>query len=326
MSRTGPRSPLRSLAAHPIVTIVLTVLGIVAGVLAARAMPVSYTAESRLAVVSATNNAYSIPGYPLAARELAADYSRWVQNNATSGAWAPPGTTSVSASPIPDSAVIRVEVQARSQQEATRGAEKVAATLVKTVADTQAQHDPQRAFDDFSKQAPGVAQARARAQQAETAYSSAVGARASASRLRTLATQLQAARVTLAQVELKQNAAASLYQRLYADTSGASTLKVIVPAAAVGAPERTALMRYGVLGGALGLFVALLLAVALDRRRNRRDQDSRASRDAQEPSGSGDLAAGDERATATAHGSVDPGTGRSRRTHSTPRRVEADAG
>lgn len=270
MTRVGPRSPLRSLVAHPILTAVLAILGILAGIAAARSIPLTYTTEARLAVVSATNDAYSIPGYPLAARELAADYSRWVQNNATGGAWAPPGSVSVSASPIPDSAVIRVEVGARSQEQATQGAQQVSATLLKTVAGAQAQHDPQRAFRDFSRQAPGVALARAQLQQAETTYNRAIGAGASASRIRAAGSVVQKARVKLAELELKQNAAASLYQRLYSDTQGASTLKQIVPAAPVGTPERTAQMRFGVLGAAAGLFCALLLAVALDRRRDRR--------------------------------------------------------
>lgn len=276
MTRSGPQSPLRSLVNHPFITALLTILGIAAGIVAARALPVTYTAEARLAVVSATNNAYTIPGYPLAARELAADYSRWVQNNASGGTWAPPGSTSVSASPIPESAVIRVEVGAGSEAEAIKGAEQVSQALLKTVAGAQAQHSPQRAFDDFTKQAPAVAVARVEAQQAETAYSRAVGAKATKARIAATARTLRNARVKLSLLELKQNASGDLYRRMYADTQGASTLKQVVPATAVGSPERTALMRFGVLGSAIGLLIALLVAVGLDRRARRQADGSSA--------------------------------------------------
>lgn len=271
MTRPVPsRSPLRSLVAHPLIVLLLVSLGAAGGIMVARAMPLTYTAEARLAVVSATNNAYSIPGYPLAARELASDYSRWVQNNAAGGTWSPPGAVSVSASPIPESAVIRVEVSARTPEQATQGAQQVSATLLRTVAEAQQRHDPERAFADFSKQAPGVALARAKVQEDETAYSRLVGAKAPPAQIRAAATTLRTARVALAELELRMNAAASLYQRLYVDTQGASTLKQIVPAALVGSPERTALMRFGVLGAAGGLLCALLVVVPLDRRRGRR--------------------------------------------------------
>ncbi len=323
MNRAGPRSPLRSLVSHPILSVGLLIAGVLAGMTVGRYLPVTYTAEARLAVVSATNNAYSIPGYPLAARQLASDYSRWVQNNATGGVWSPAGAVSVSASPIPDSAVIRVEVGARSQEEATRGAEKVSAALVKTVAEAQLEHDPTRAFEDFSRHAPTVALARAETQQAETAYNRAVGARASAAQQRALSTALQASRVKLAELELKQSAAAALYQRLYTDTSGASTLKQIVAAAAVGSPERTALARYGLLGGAVGLFLALLIAVAIDRRRDRRRPGHPAERaefdDTGDPEAAIATTAVGDRPSDTAE------SANSRRSHPRSRRAEVDA-
>lgn len=275
MPECETRSPLRSLTARPVLALTLTALGVMVGVLAGYFMPVTHSAESRLAVVSATNNAYTIPGYPLAARELASDYARWVQNRASDGQWSPPGSTAVSASPIPDSAVIRVEVQAPTSQEAVAGADQVAQTLLQTVADSQAQHDPQRAYEDFRRQAPAVAQARARVQQAETAYSRAVGGEDPAARIDAASRALQQARVRLAELELQQNAAGDLYRRLYSDTQGVSALKVIAPAAPVGSAQRTAMMRYGVLGGGVAAFVALLLAVAADRRAHGARADTR---------------------------------------------------
>lgn len=272
----SPRSPLRSLAAHPVIAFVLTALGLGAGAAAGYTLPVTYTGEARLAVVSATNNAYTIPGYPLAARELASDYARWVQNRSSDGQWSPAGSTAVSASPIPDSAVIRIEVQAGSPAEAVNGADEVAQTLVSTVSQAQSRHDPQRAYEDYRRQAPAVAQARAAVQQAESAHSRALGAEHTAARVEAAARVLQQARVRLAELELRQNAAGDLYRRLYADAQGASTLQIISPGAQVGTPQRTTTTRFGVLGAALGCFLAMLIAVARDRRARRKAASSAA--------------------------------------------------
>ena len=106
-------SALRSLRRYWIAAVLLTLLTSAAGVSIALNRPPTYTAEARLAVGPDSNSAYSIAGFPTAARDLAANYARWVQNNATSGTWAPEGVSSVTASPIPESGVIRIETQSR---------------------------------------------------------------------------------------------------------------------------------------------------------------------------------------------------------------------
>ncbi len=263
------RSPLRSLLAHPVIAVVITLAGLAAGLVAAALLPATHTAEARLAVVSATNNAYTIPGYPLAARELAADYARWVHNRATDGQWLPQGATNVQASPIPDSAVIRVEVEAGTPDEAVAGAAQVADTLVTTVREAHAQHDPEGAYAAWRRQAPAVAAARTAVQQAETVYGRAVAGNTTTAQVRAATTALQNARVRFAELELRQSAAEALYRRLYADTQGVSTLRQIAPAVTVGDPARSAFMRYGLVGAVAGGLLALVCAVLLDRRRAR---------------------------------------------------------
>ncbi|GMA38727.1 hypothetical protein [Mobilicoccus caccae] len=258
-----PVGPLTSVLRHPVLVAVCMALGLALGIATAMALPTKHMAETRVAVVPANSNAYTVAGYPVGARELAADYARWVQNRATDGAWAPSGVGGVTASPIPDSAVIRIEVTAGDEQSATAGAKQIADTLMSTVAEARSGHDPEAAYKQFQDLAPQVAEARAAVQDAERAYGRATAAAAR----ETASEQLQAAQTELAQVQLRQDAAGDLYRRLFVDAAGNSTLEVVAPAASTGDPTRSAMMRYGLIGLGAGGLLGLLVAVLLDRRR-----------------------------------------------------------
>lgn len=204
-------TPVGSTLRHWPLTLLLAVSGLVAGLLIGNSAPVTYRSEARLAVGPGSNSAYVIAGYPLAARDLAANYSRWVQNNARSGVWAVPGLTALSASPIPDSAVIRVEAEAEDPQLATKGAHLVAKRLVTVVGEQQRKNDPQRAFAQFQKLAPAVANAQAQLDSARTSK------------------QKHDARVRLATAQLARDAQGDLYRRLSSDPQAVSQLVVIAP-------------------------------------------------------------------------------------------------
>lgn len=264
----APVGPLTSVLRHPFLVGTCLVLGLLLGLGAAWMLPKTYTAETRVAVVPANNNAYTIAGYPVGARELAADYSRWVQNRATDGSWAPDGVTGVSASPIPDSAVIRIETEGTDQDSATKGATQVGETLMRTVKDAGAQHDPQSAYKEYQAWTPKTAEARAAVADAERAYGRATGEAARD----TAGDALAKAQAALAEAQLQQDAAGDLYRKLFVDAAGNSTLEVVAPAAGHGDPLRGAMMRYGLVGLGAGGLLGLLLAVLADRRRLRRSR------------------------------------------------------
>ncbi|MDO5627797.1 MAG: hypothetical protein Q4G43_05680 [Mobilicoccus sp.] len=266
----APVAPLASVMRHKILVSILVALGAAIGVGLALLNPPPYLAEARVAVVPANTNAYSIAGYPLGARELAGDYARWVQNHGSDGEWVPEGVSAVTASPIPDSAVIRLEVEAATEEEARSGVEHVAQTLMQQVEEAGAQHDPERAYAQFEELSPQVASARATAAASENAYNRAVGAGAAVAQQNQLRQAWEDDLAALAQLQLRQDAVGQLYRQLYTDTAGNSNLELVAPAASQGNPMGAAMARYGVVGAGAGGLLALLLVVMMDRRSPRR--------------------------------------------------------
>ncbi|HYO19671.1 MAG TPA: hypothetical protein VES02_13515 [Dermatophilaceae bacterium] len=229
-------------------SLALSLAGLLAGLAVAFNTPISYRAEARLAVGPVSNSAYVIAGYPLAARDLAANYSRWVENNGHDGTWTAPGVTSITASPIPDSGVIRLEAEGRTAEQAVAGAQAAADRLVTLVGNEQDKVDPRLAYAQYVKLAPKVAGAQAAVE----------NARSDRERIRS--------RVTLASLQLQRDAYAERYRRQFSDPQNVSRLKPISPAASVGDDRTANLIRFGLLGLGTGLFLALLTASARGRR------------------------------------------------------------
>lgn len=265
--RDAPAGPLTSALRHPVVVALCLTLGLVLGVVAALLTPTTHQAEARVAIVPANTSAYTIAGYPIGARELAADYARWVQNRAADGNWTSEGLSDVGASPIPNSAVIRIEVDGDSEDNAVAGAQHVADTLLATVAEAREGQNPEAAYADFQSIAPQVAEARGEVAAAEQTYAQAVGSEASTAVQQEAQEALTQAQTALAEVQLRQDAAGDLYRRLYVDTAGNSTLEVVAPAASTGGGAGAAIARYGLLGLGAGGLAGLLAAIVLDRRR-----------------------------------------------------------
>lgn len=257
-------SPFDAMARHWLVVLVVVAVGVLCGVGAGFVVPATHRAEARLAVTPDGNSAYTIPGFPLAARELAADYARWVQNT---GEGETAGTDAdVTASPIPDSGVVRIEAEAATPEQAVTGAQQVADQLEATVQAAQQEHDPDAAYERFAEIAPQVAQAQGRVDAAESAYGAAVGGEAPSSQVRAAADELAAARTELAEIQLQQSAAGERYRRLYSDTMGITQLQVISPATSAGDNRSALVQRGAVLGLGIGLLLALILAFLRERR------------------------------------------------------------
>src|SRR5918911_4044178 len=114
-------------------TLVLVVLGALGGAVAARSQPTTYTAEERLAVGSGGLSAQAVPGFALASQELASNYARFVTAGPVRSAL--PAQTArrvltVTASPVPESNVVRVEATATDPAAATVAAAKAGEWLV----------------------------------------------------------------------------------------------------------------------------------------------------------------------------------------------------
>lgn len=255
-------APLRALARHWLLTILLIGAFATAGAMYGRSVPVSYTAETRLAVGAGEMSAFAIPGFPLASRELASNYARWVQNTGADPSLAIPGVDTISASPIPDSNIVRVEAEAQSPQAARTGAQTAAERLVHEVntARSQANIDQTKAAYDELADTTGAAEARA------TVAAARAGATPNAANERALAQ----ANAQAAKLRVEREAQGELYRRLVSQTSAGSDLKVVQETAVTGDDHSALIARFGLLGGAVGLVLAVLVAVLLERRRERR--------------------------------------------------------
>lgn len=255
-------APLRALARHPLLTLLLVGALTALGVFAGRATPVSHTAETRLAVGAGEMSAFAIPGFPLASRELASNYARWVQNTAADPSLATPGVTEVRASPIPDSNIVRIEAEGSTPQAAKAGATAAAQRLVEEVNTARAEASitsTKAAFDKLAEQA-GAAEARVSALQAQ------LGNRSGAPTQERLAEANAAA----SKLRLERDAKGELYRRLVSQSSAGSDLKIVQETAATGDDHVALMARYGLLGLGAGLVLSFLAAMALENRRARR--------------------------------------------------------
>src|SRR5450755_4821466 len=141
--------PLRAAVRYWPMALALASIGLVAGVGAGATKPPVYTAETRLAIGAQGLSSYAIPGFALAAQELAADYARYVSlaqdEPALTGALGSRAGVIVglSAPPVPHSRVISIEAQAADGQLAMKattaaGAALIAATNAQTNVQTAA--------------------------------------------------------------------------------------------------------------------------------------------------------------------------------------------
>ena len=142
----------RSALAHPVIVVVLALLGLVLGAGIGYEHPPTYTAEAQLIVGRTSGLAeQQVPGLALAVQGLASDYARLVtsssvvdQTESLMHSSSLGGT--LNASPVPNSSVIDVTGSAPSQAQALRlanaGATALTNVVVQATNDTQAQLDP----------------------------------------------------------------------------------------------------------------------------------------------------------------------------------------
>lgn len=270
---TGPPSALTAIRRHVLLTLVIMVLCVGAAIGLAAVQQTSYTAEARLAVGDSSLSAQSVPGFALASQELAANYARYV-NTATEQ----PGLDSdlglaagsvqkVSASPIPTSNVVRIEVTADSPKAAVAAASRVSDQLVQQVNDASDQDEATTqalsAYSDISNQVAAASQA---ADAAQTAVARVVAGEATGDLAALRQTAAQAA-AQLSILQVQQEALGERYRNLVSGSDQAGgQLSVIQPAELVADDNGTRLQQYGLAGFGGGLVIAFALTSALERR------------------------------------------------------------
>ncbi|WP_226344463.1 hypothetical protein [Agilicoccus flavus] len=261
-------SPIGSLIRRwPLALGLVLLLGALGALIGSR-LPATYTAEARVAVGPGDMSAGAIAGFPQSTRSMAEDYSRWVTQ---SGFVDVPAGTSVSASPVPESNVIRVLAESGSEQEALGGADAAAEALVASVNTAREETDPQATLAQVKQAAAAWAAAKTELDRATTEFSRVNGNRNSTSaQYNRTAAAVTKAQSNASVLEVELEARSEKYKSQIAATSASADLRTIAKAAVISDTGRSSMQRYGVVGAGLGLLLAFVIAVGLDRRRSSR--------------------------------------------------------
>lgn len=257
-------------------------------------MPVTYTAETRMAVGTSDLTAAAVPGYVAGLVTLAANYARYVEASAqdvdgiahTLGVPAA-SITSVSATPIPDSNIIRIQVSATSARTARDAATAVGQELRTEVGRAGTSQS------DLLSQLQSVSQQLAQAQQVATAAQQrldALDARAaSPSTVAEAQADLVAKQAQVSVLDAKRAALASTYQDAVQSAASAVGLTTVRSSAVTGT-SRSSLIQWYVFVCLIGGIVLSLLVGFLRDRKAVRGSRARAVSPVAESSGVGDLA------------------------------------
>lgn len=273
---TAPATPLSALAKRWHWGVGLGLLGLAAGAGLSLTSPVTYVGESRVAVGSQSLDARVVAGYSLASQQLAADLSRYVNDQEAQGTLRPvlgdqvATVETIAASPIPSSSVIRVEVTGTDGPAAARAATAVAESLstqVNGLTDTK----PQDLLAQYTTASQQVAQLQSTLQTAQSDLGAARGGRrATPEEIAAVQQRVTDAESALSVAEVQQSALGERYKNAVTSTPAAAGLQVIEPGTVTSDDRRSEALRYGLAGLGGGLVVALGLATLSDRRRSRR--------------------------------------------------------
>lgn len=250
--------------------IVLVCLAVAAGLSASR--PVTYRAETRLGVGSSSLSARAVPGYALATQQLAVDYARYVNDDSTRAmldSMDVAGGDQVSlitASPIPESNIIRIEVEAYDGRVATSVAKRVGESLTQDVNDSQDATDViDAALRAFTEMSGRVAAAEQESASANAALDQA--SRGAGSNIAELQARSRDASVALSSLQIQQQALGEKYRALVAEQSGTgSRVFEVQPASLTGDDSSQRLQRYLLVGFLFGMALGFAVGSWLDRR------------------------------------------------------------
>ncbi len=265
---TGGVSALEALSRHRRAATAVTLLGALLGVLIALTQPTTYTAEYRLAVGQGEMSALNIPGYPTATKDLASNYSRWVTDHGVAGMSLPDGVSSLTASPLPDSSVVRIEAAAKEPEAATAGAKAAADALTAEVNRARAENDPAVLLAEIESHAPQLSRAQAGAAGTLAKYNRDVVNNAPPE---VIAADLEAHAQTdahKAALEVQQDARKERYRRLISTRTTEAQLFPVWDTAYLSGSDRVQrTQRWGLIGAGLGLVIAVAGSGAVERRR-----------------------------------------------------------
>ena len=270
-------SPLTALRRHWGVGALLALLGLLAGLAATATRPVQYTAEARLVVGQLDVSSQSVPGFALATQQLATTYARLIVADPIRADIANTlgsrrgQLLDYRASPIPESAIIRVEAVATDAGVASRAADAAATALRRTVAGLLLADPGAGLLREYAASRTRLGEAEDALRRAKLAFSQA---RSEQGRQAT-AVQQQAAQSSLDTIRLESDALGTRYQQSVNSAPGAP-LQGVSKAIITGEDRVKTQELFGLAGLVVGLLLALLFTTWLSTRAQRRGASRRA--------------------------------------------------
>ncbi|MFT4217186.1 MAG: hypothetical protein QM619_08400 [Micropruina sp.] len=253
---------------------VVALVGAAIGIGIGFASPVTYTAESRVAVGAGDLSAGAVAGYPVAAESLASNYARYVNDRGVAQTDVPEGVT-LSASQIPESNVIRIEAASADPEAATSAANTAADQLVSVVNDGGRQ-TTESVFEEFTEAASDDAKAQTRLAAAENDLNDLLldedSPKSDIQDARSAVTKATAAAANTA---AKAAALRQKYTNLVDGSAVAGNLLVIRTAGDPTSNQMSAMSRLGLLGLVVGAAAGLVIASTLERRAHPAPQPQR---------------------------------------------------
>ena len=257
------------------VSMVLLFLGVYAG--HSRA-PV-YTSEVRLAVGGQGLSSYAIPGFALAAQELAANYARYVSLpqdtqilKTALGAHAAE-VVALSASPVPTSNVVSIVAQSKDREIANKAATAAGTALINAVNGQTNDQIAAGLLKQYNTLSASVAQANLTLQDATQIVAKLTATpSATASQLAAAQQAEVAASTAYASLQLQQSVLGTRYQTTATTDTPSSDLSVVQPAAIILSNATKNEELFGLIGLASGFALALAFATLRARRASRRQR------------------------------------------------------
>lgn len=249
------RGPLESVLRHPLLALIPILLLTGGGIALGLSRATTYKAEARVSVGRVDVPAYTLQGVVIGNQTLAAGYARAIAANrvatlagAAVGIPAPEAAARLSASPIPESTLIRIEAKETSRDTAVRLANAGAGALISYVAGLNRSQQSTGLLDQYRT-------AQARTDTRRTRLTKLL--RATLPDARAIA----AARLSLATAQLASQTLSAQYQNSAGAPSSQNNLQLIVPASSAKSDRVSSLERLGLVGLVAGLVVGIALAL-----------------------------------------------------------------
>lgn len=229
-----------------------------------------YTAEARVTVGQLSVSTQGVPGFVSAASALSSAYARAVDAPAVVRTAARAAHVSraaardaVSASPIADTPLFRVEAETSSERESVRLANGAAGGVIAYVRGLNRRGDVRagirRRYARISERVQRLALARSTARRAFDRSPTTAARRA-----------LEDASGQLASAQLEQRALQNVYGGAVQGVSAANLLQLLAPATAASSDRGSVLQKAVVTGVLAGLVIGAALCLLADGRRRRR--------------------------------------------------------